>query len=312
MNFRKLFLTILLIQYIRLEAQTFVDTSYTINGTYHKEVTKFPFIKIVQRPGNPATTVQKDVTYKSIGTRSLHLDVYFPIAGKQPAVVLIHGGGWKSGNKEQMHFLAQEIAARGYACFCVEYRLSGEAQYPAAVHDVKSAIKYIKANAAKFNADANRVAVLGCSSGGQMAALIGATNGNPEFEGRDDYRQDANVQAIIDMDGIVAFHHPESAEGKVAAQWLGGTYDEKPEVWNEASALTHASKDTPPIFFINSDKPRFHAGRDDMIAILDKHGIYSEVKSIDNSPHSFWFFDPWFDRIVAWSVQFLDKTLKNK
>ena len=95
---------------------------------------------------------------------------------------MIHGGGWRSGNKNQMQVLGQEIAAKGYACFAIEYRLSLEAKYPEGIYDVKNAIKFIKDNAKKFHVDPDKIAILGCSSGGQMAALIGTTNNNPIFE----------------------------------------------------------------------------------------------------------------------------------
>jgi acetyl esterase/lipase len=296
-----------------LYSQIQVDTSYTIWSTYNKEIKKFPFIKKVQKSESKDIVQQKDLVYKTINSRTLHLDAYYVSQNKpQPALVLIHGGGWKSGNKSQMHFLAQEIALKGYSCFAVEYRLSNEAVFPAAILDVKTAIKFIKENHQKFNVDITKIAVLGCSSGGQMAALIGTTNGNSDFEGNDFPNQNSDVQAIIDMDGILAFHHPESEEGKVASLWLGGTFEEKPNVWNLASAVTHCNEKTPPILFINSEMIRFHAGRDDMISILNKHYIYNEVKTITNSPHSFWFFDPWFDEIVDYSTQFLDKILKQK
>lgn len=310
---KKYFLISFLMMFGGVFSQIPIDTSYTVWSTYNKEKAKFPFIKIVQKAPNKELTQVKELVYKNINSRELHLDAYFKNQNTlQPAVVLIHGGGWKSGNKSQMHFLAQEIAAKGYSCFCVEYRLSDEAKYPAAIIDVKSAIKYIKSNALRFNVDANKVAVLGCSSGGQMAALIGTTNGNTVFEDSNDSNRNANVQAIVDMDGILAFHHPESQEAKAASLWLDGTYQEKPQVWEDASALTHCSKNTPPILFINSDMPRFHAGRDDMIAILNTFGIYNEIKPIHNSPHSFWFFDPWFDEIVESTTHFLDIILKQK
>lgn len=295
-----------------LFSQNQIDTSYTVWSTYNKELKKFPYIKIVQKPENKAISKQLDLVYKKSYSRELHLDAFYKKESPlQPAVILIHGGGWKSGNKSQMHFLAQEIASKGYSCFAVEYRLSDEAKYPAAILDVKTAIKYIKENARQFNVDSNKIAVLGCSSGAQMASLIGVTNGNPKFEESISH-QNSNVQAIINMDGILAFNHPESKEGKVASLWLDGSYEEKPEVWEEASALTHTNKNSPPILFINSEIPRFHAGRDDVIAILTKFGIYSDVKILSNSPHSFWFFDPWFDEIVNYSTQFLDKIFKQK
>lgn len=296
---------------IEMFSQIRTDTSYTVLSTYNKEIKKFPFIKIVQKPENKEVQLFKDVVYKSIHSRELHLDAYSKNQKQlMPAVILIHGGGWKSGNKAQMHFLAQEIALKGYACFSVEYRLSDEAKYPAAVQDVKTAIKYVKLNAQKFNVDPDKIAVLGCSSGGQMATLIGTTNNNPVFEDGINDNVNSNVKAIIDMDGILAFHHPESEEGKAAALWLGGTYEEKPQVWEQASALTHCDKNTPPVLFINSVMPRFHAGRDDMVAILDKFKIYNKIKIIPDSPHSFWFFEPWFDEIVEYSVEFLDKIFK--
>jgi len=301
----------LLLNLFELQAQT--DTSYTVLSTYNKEIKKFPFIEIVKEKRYNNCIYSVDVVYNSIDSRELHLDAFYKKGKKpQPAVVLIHGGGWKSGNKLQMKIFAQEIASKGYSCFAVEYRLSPEAKYPAAIFDVKNAIKYIKANARKFNVNVDKVAVLGCSSGGQIAALIGTTNNNLEFESVSAINENAKVQAIIDLDGILAFKHPESEEGKVAGLWLGGTYDEKPEIWNQASALNHVSASTPPILFINSDMPRFHAGRTDMISKLNSYHIYSEVKNISNSPHSFWFFNPWFQPMAAFTVEFLDKIFKNK
>jgi acetyl esterase/lipase len=288
-----------------------IDTSYTVQSTFKKEKIKFPFLEIVKEQNDDNIIQIKDLVYKNLDAKTLHLDAFYKNENtKLPAVILIHGGGWKSGNKSQMQFMAQAIASKGYSCFAIEYRLSPEAKYPAAILDVKSAIKFIKSNAEKFNVDPSRIAVLGCSSGGQMAALIGTTNENSAFEDKDDWSQNAKVQAIINMDGILAFKHPESQEGKAASLWLGGTYEEKPETWQQASALTHTDKNTPPILFINSDMIRFHAGRDNMIEILDKNGIYNEVQTIKNSPHSFWFFNPWFDEMINYTTQFLDKVLK--
>jgi esterase/lipase len=295
------------------ELQAQIDTSYTVFSTYNKEIKKFPFIKIKKENKQKNLNSSYDLVYNTIESRELHLDAYFKI-GKiaHPAVILIHGGGWKSGNKSQMKIFAQEIASKGYSCFAVEYRLSPEAKYPAAIFDVKNAIKFIKRNTKKFNVNSNKVAVLGCSSGGQMAALVGTTNNNTGFEDNNGLNKNSSVQAIVDIDGILAFKHPESEEGKVASEWLGGTYEEQPEIWKQAAALSHVDKNTPPMLFMNSDMLRFHAGRDDMIAVLNQYKIYNEVKNIHNSPHSFWFFEPWFTPMVDYTIQFLDKTLKNK
>ncbi|REE82120.1 acetyl esterase/lipase [Lutibacter oceani] len=289
-----------------------IDTSYTVQNSFEKYKKNFPEIKIVKPQLFENVIEKKEIVYKEIGTRRLHLDVFYNKSEQlKPAVILVHGGGWKSGNKSHMEPLAQKIASNGYACFTVEYRLSLEAIYPEGIFDIKRAIQFIKANAAEFKIDAEKVAILGCSSGGQMAALIGTTNNNLTFEDLENvYNQSSSVQVIIDLDGVIAFIHPKSSEGAMAGEWLGGNSEEKLETWLQASALTHTNKNTPPILFINSQYERFHAGRDDMIKILDGYGIYSQVETIPESPHTFWLFHPWFNKTAEYIINFLEKTLK--
>ncbi|MEP6929174.1 MAG: alpha/beta hydrolase, partial [Flavobacterium sp.] len=275
-------------------------------------IKKYPFITIARAHNSSIVEQMKDVVYDRQKNRTLHFDAFLNKKKKlNPAVILIHGGGWRSGNKNQMQDMAQEIASKGYSCFAIEYRLSLEAKYPEGIYDVKNAIRFIKDNAKRFNVDPDKIAVLGCSSGGQMAALIGTTNENPAFDDMTNKsKSSSKVNAIIDIDGVLAFKHPESSEGEMAAFWLNGTYEENPENWKNASALSHTDKNTPPVLFINSSFARFHAGRDDMIAILNQNKIYSDVKTIENSPHSFWFFQPWFDETIVYTTQFLDKFFK--
>jgi pectinesterase len=289
-----------------------VDTTYTVKSVYDKVKKDHPYISYVPTRSYENVNQKKEIVYKKIKNRELHLDAYYNLDKKNnPAIVIIHGGGWRSGNRAQMETFAIEMASKGYSCFNIEFRLSMEAPYPAAIFDVKNAIQYIKKNARKFNVDITKVAVLGCSSGGQMAALIGTTNGKAAFEDSKPYNKfSSKVNAIVDVDGTLAFKHRESVEGKVAGLWLGGSYEEIPTIWEQAAPLNQADKNTPPILFINSSIPRFHAGRDDMIAILNKYGIYSEIQTIENSPHSFWFLNPWFDKTIEHTTHFLDKVFK--
>ena len=289
-----------------------IDTSYAVQSSFEKYKKKFPEIEIVKRQSFENVIEKKEIVYKKIGPRKLQIDAFYNKSKEiKPAVILIHGGGWKSGNKSHMEPLAQKIASNGYACFTVEYRLSLEAKYPEGIFDIKQAIQFVKENADKFYVDIAKIAVLGCSSGGQMAALIGTTNNNSKYEDVN-YKSNhsSSVQAIVDIDGILAFKHPESEEGAMASLWLGGNSDDKLETWLEASALTHTDKNTPPILFIGSQYPRFLAGKDDMIEILNKYGIYNQTEIIQNSPHSFWLFYPWFEITVKKVTDFLDKTLK--
>jgi acetyl esterase/lipase len=297
---------------IQAQKRYAIDTTYSVQSVYNKEKKTYPFISIVQPKHYPNLKEEKEIVYSKINDRELHLDAYYGNASaKRPAIVILHGGGWKSGNKSQMETFAQEMASKGFSCFTIEYRLSPEVKYPAAIFDVKKAIRYIKNNAVQFHVDTTKIAILGCSSGGQMAALIGTTNNDSRFEDKDtNHKITSTVQAIIDIDGILAFKHPESQEGTVAGLWLGGSYEEKPKIWKQASALTHTDKNTPPTLFINSSKERFHAGRENMIAVLNQYKIYNEVKTIENSPHSFWFLNPWFEETVTYTAQFLNKIFK--
>lgn len=296
------------------QSQFPVDTTYTVKSVYDKVKKDHPYISYVPARKYDNVKEKKEIVYKKINDRELHLDAYFPKNKKRnPAIVIIHGGGWRSGNKSQMETFAMEMASKNYSCFNIEFRLSLEAPYPAAIFDVKNAIQYIKKNARKFNVDTTKIAVLGCSSGAQMAALVGTTNGKTDFEDSNkNVKYSSKVNAIVNIDGILAFKHPESAEGKVAGLWLGGSYEETPTIWEQASPLNQTDKNTPPILFINSSIPRFHAGRDDMIAIMNKYGTYTEIQTIPNSPHSFWFLNPWFDETINYTTHFLNKVFKNE
>lgn len=289
------------------------DTSFNIPATFLKERKRRSYISIAAPtlPGN--VKLEKDKVYRAVGERELVLDIFYPKQTRKPkpAVLLIFGGGWRSGDKTHNHAMATELARKGYVAVSAEYRLSPEAIYPAAVYDLKAAIRWMKAHARKYGIDTGKIAVLGCSAGGQLAALIGTTNNKAHFEDRIGYTgYSSTVQAVIDIDGTLAFHHPESVEGTVAAQWLGGTYEEKPEVWTEAAPLAQVDSNTAPVLFINSSIPRFHAGRDDMIRKMETLHIYAEVHTLDDTPHPFWFFNPWFEPMMGYITGFLNKQFR--
>jgi pectin methylesterase-like acyl-CoA thioesterase/dienelactone hydrolase len=214
-----------------------------------------------------------------------------------------------------MHYpLLQTLAALGYVCITPEYRLSTEALYPAAVHDIKSAIRWTRQHAKEYDIDVNRIVVAGHSAGGELAAFMGATNNLHQFEGDGCSKKFSSiVNAVIDLDGTLAFIHPESGEGddskrtSSATYWFGYSKTENQELWKQAAPLTHVGKHTSPTLFINSGVARMHAGRDDFIAALTQYNINAEVKTFEGSPHSFILFHPWFDTTVAYMDRFLQK-----
>ena len=289
---------------------------YTIETTYQKLKKDYPFIQPIKPLDSDKIKAKENLVYKKISHTKLKADVYLPKDRSKklhPAVLLIHGGGWLTGHKENQRVMAQHLALNGYVAVTASYRLGLEAPYPAAVVDLKDALRWIRKNATKFHIDPNKIAVLGASAGAQLATLLGVTP-NSSIYGKDPVFSD-EVQAIVNIDGIVSFIHPEAAaeskNGKVSMAdiWLNGSKQENFENWKEASPLEYVGSNTPPIIFINSTQPRFHAGRDDMISILDSHNIYHEEHTIESSPHSFWLVHPWFEITLNKTVNFLNKIL---
>ncbi len=290
------------------------DTSYNITSAYLKIKKKYPKVTPIQPAKIRGVKEKKNIVYANVG-RDITLDVFYPkkrLKKGHPGVLLIYGGGWSSGEKANQIPMAQKLAAAGYLAVVADYRLSPEARYPAAVHDLKAAIRWMRANADQYNLDQTKIVVLGCSAGAQLSTLLGATGDLEKLEGNVGVTdQSSKVQAIVNIDGIVSFIHPEaSSEGEYAAKWLGGYKSEVPQIWKEASPLEYANGSTPPTLFINSSQPRFHAGRDDMIQILNANKIYNEVHTLEGSPHSFWLVHPWFVPTFELTRDFLDKVLK--
>ncbi|XHR98026.1 alpha/beta hydrolase [Mucilaginibacter sp. UC70_90] len=197
------------------------DTSFNIARDFKNNIKKYPFIKIVPDSPSKAVTEVRNLVYGRVGGRELHIDAFTPSAVKKkptPAVIIIHGGGWRSGNRAQHIPLAQHLAALGYASFTVEYRLSTEALYPAAVNDIKWAIQWLHTNAKRFNINPDKITVLGFSAGGQLAALVGMTSGLNKFDALNSNKEyPSSVQAVIDIDGTLTFVAPDAWETRKSA-----------------------------------------------------------------------------------------------
>ncbi|WP_191968019.1 alpha/beta hydrolase [Rhizosphaericola mali] len=302
-------------------AQTHVpDTTFTIYSVFKKEVKKRPYIEIAYASDTINISTKRGVVYSKTSDRNLYLDITIPKKSsrkKRPVVLFVFGGGWSSGNRSQNIPLAQEMAKNDIIGITVDYRLSTEALYPIAVYDLKNAIRWIKSNEKKYAIDTNKIAICGFSAGGQLAALVSTTGNLPLFEKEKINNYSSNVQALIDVDGVLSFVHPESQEkgsdtshSSAAAKWLGYSYSENKKLWDQASPLTYASSQSVPTLFINSSIPRFHGGRDDFINILEQNKIKTETIEIPDTPHPFWLFHPWFDQVSKTIVVFINQTFQ--
>lgn len=291
-----------------------VDDSYTVHQRYEKNRENYPEISWPNLNFEPGQTISFDLLYKQEGDRQLHLDLFSPPPelrnGK--AILLVHGGAWRSGNKSHMFPLANLLAKRGYTVFTPEYRLSIEAPYPAGLIDLNDTITWIGSNADQFGIDPAAIAIGGGSSGGHMAALIGFSDHEETFNSSTD------LAAIIDMDGVLDFADPLAIRYENAAKeksgvalWVGGALETAPELWDQASPASHLSENAPPILILSSGQARFTAGHQTVEDTLTSFEIPSEFYSYENLFHTFWLFEPYVSDVANRIDQFLIENTPN-
>ena len=213
----------------------------------------------------PDVDVVRDIVYKNVNGRDLRLDIYSPksITHPLPVVLWIFGNRWSRGSKD--HPPPLDLMSRGYIIVSVEYRLSGEAPFPAAIEDCKAAVRWIRANAATYHFDPDHIGAWGHSAGGHLAALLGTSGGVAELEGTGDNSTfSSRVQAVCDMAGpsdIVQFYEAVSNSNNDMAriakssieQFLGGSSEQNRAKAIAASPTTYVSKDDPPFLIIHGE-----------------------------------------------------------
>lgn len=243
-------------------------------------------------------TAHPDLTYSTLpGYRPMTLDLYVPANGKatMPLVVYVHGGGWTGGNARNAGAFTDfpavlaGLAARGYVVASLNYRLSGEARFPAAADDVHTAIRWLRGHAAEYGIDKTRVAVWGGSAGGQLAGLA-ATDCHPAASGR----ETDCVQAAVIWYGVfdfAALPQRSSPGGQADAPnaYLGCRIAECPNVVAAASPIAHVDSQTPPTLLIygSEDKTVPPAQSRAMAARLKAAGVKSDAIELPGVDHSF-------------------------
>ncbi len=263
--------------------------------------------------------IKKDLVYATIGARALHLDLYLPGngAGPFPAVIYIHGGSWKSGGKNAFQRQAAQLATKGIAGACIEYRLSQEATYPAAIFDAKAAVRWLRANAAKYRIDPLRIAAAGGSAGGQLAGLLGTTIDQPEFEGTEgNSGVSSRVVAMalfnpaVDLVDFGKNHPPELLT--TVTQYLGATYQQKPEVWLAASPAHHVSAKSAPALLLHGDADTTVPYKQSvaMVEGLKAAGVRAELFTAPGAAHTFFNGPPWFEPCLKRMEEFFISILK--
>lgn len=230
--------------------------------------------------------VRKDVVYASRDGVDLKLDVFIPEKQNEAKSMLlfIHGGGWSKGKKEDYHFYTIAFAEKGYIAATMQYRLSPENTFPAALHDVKCAIAWLKKNADDLGGDPARIALVGGSAGGHLSMMGGYVDDDdldcPDLpEG-----MDTRVRAVVNIYGVVDCTPVAQAAHQVN-DFIGKPYAEAANQYALASPIHHLTKDDPPTL-------TFHGTIDELVPVSQADALHVRLNELD--------IPNYYDRIEGW------------
>jgi acetyl esterase/lipase len=263
--------------------------------------------------------VLRDLEYIPGGHERNKLDLYLqgdrPEPNKPlPLIIWVHGGAWQSGSKDNCP--AIRFIRRGYAVASVNYRLSQHAIFPAQIEDCKAAVRFLRANADKYNIDPNRFGAWGASAGGHLVTLLATTGDVNDFDKGPNLLASGKVQAVCDFYGPTDFlkiadfpstmNHtaPDSPESKL----IGGPILENHDACKRANPITYVGKTTPPFLIVHGDKDPLvpHNQSELLFDALKKAGVSATLYIVKDGGHG-GFKDPQIDKLLN---NFFDKYLK--
>lgn len=257
------------------------------------------------------------LAYARYGSRQLFLDLYLPVSPEQnrPGAIVVRGGGWLVGDRKGFAHVASALAERGVAAACIEYRTADQDAFPAAIQDVKAAVRWMRANAARYGIDPEAVGTIGGSSGAHMALLVGLTQGIAEFEGKG-----GNADTSSAVQGVVAMAVPADLltltdnNKRAVEKFLHAMPEQDNEKWRWASPVNHIRRDGPPVLLI-------HGADDDSVPLSQsidfahryrQAGASAEVHILDGAPHAFWNYYPWFNDAMERAANFFLQLAKRE
>jgi acetyl esterase/lipase len=278
------------------------------------------FSMINSTQADPAPT-PSTVVFGTESGLDLHAQIAAPVGspGPWPAVIYVHGGGWSGGSMGNAPLL--DIARHGYFAASIEYRLTGVAKWPAQIQDCKLAVRWLRANAAKYNVDPNRIGVWGDSAGDHLVACMGTMGDVKEYEGDGGYPGVSSaVQAVVDYFGPTDFTMPDSNGGTIQqhVDLFGGTLSEKGDLWKAGSPLFYVKAGDPPFLMVHGDHDGTVSLQHSLVLdqALTKAGVPHQLIIVKNADHGFPPYQgkgeisPTLEEIKQATYAFLDKYLK--
>lgn len=227
--------------------------------------------------------LSEGVEYGKAGERPLLLDLYRPKRQngsnprneKVPGLIFIHGGGWKSGGRQDYRAYTTWFAQQGYVAATIGYRLSKEALFPAAVEDAKCSVRWMRAESESLGVDPDKIVVIGGSAGGHLAMMIGYSPDDKTLEGAGGHPEvSSEVAAVVDIYGPFDFETPEGKSADVVKQFLGKqSYEEAPELWKRLSPATYLDAGDPPTLII-------HGSIDEIVPIAQAEMLSKRLQEL--------------------------------
>lgn len=231
---------------------------------------------------------ETDVVYGTGGGQELALDLYYPegLRAPVPAIIFIHGGGWRSGKRQDYKLYTTQFAQMGYVVATVSYRLRADGYFPNCVEDVKCAVRWMRANAERLKIDDERMAVIGGSAGGHLAMMVGFASDVPEFEGTGGNEGVSSaVAAVIDIYGPTDFTTGPNRNHSLLTNFMQGTYEELPEKFRKGSPLFYVDANDPPTLII-------HGTVDSLVPVRQSDLLAEKFQELGN------YY--WYDRLDGW------------
>jgi acetyl esterase/lipase len=231
----------------------------------------------------------KNIEYKNVDGKSLQLDIYKPenLTDPVPLIIFVHGGAWRSGNRDDYRVYTVAFAQKGYVTATVSYRLLNNKPYPACVEDVWDAVQWFFRNSEKYGYDKTRIAIVGGSAGAHLA-LLAAYGWRKEIDSAAVTEYNYRVKAVVDIYGPVDFTTEYAKHQPLVNDFLAHSYRDSPELYTEASPVQYLRKNNPPTLILHGTSDRLVpiSQSDTLKARLDRLGVPCVYYRVPLWPHT--------------------------